>query len=424
MNRSLVSIFPDARKCIQGLCIVAVLLVLPVHLSAQGPPSAQDPISARERAALYPARDSIEEGRALAESSCGYCHGLNGISSDEHRPHLAGQRTVYLYREMLAYKEGARSNTMMREAVAFLDADALLKTAIYYASLTPPFISKSAEAREAILHDLGTDPLTAVAAATAGCGSCHGAKGNSGIPGMPSLTTQHSDYFIKAMQDYQVGNRTDNMMQMLVATLDEETIANMGKFYALQEPKSRTAPVAGDPDAGRLAAAACANCHAADGNASGADMPSLAGQDAVYLAKAMKTYLNGQRGHEPMQSAMTGFDEQQINDLAAFYSVQKPLMRHLRKPLTAAQWLDRCDRCHGMNGNSTDPRYARLSGQNEQYLLDVLADYANGERSDSIMHAMSEPLNDGIIKRLAAYYAIQEPRSVVYFELPCTEQEE
>jgi len=201
------------------LLAFAAALVSPVSVQAQSSLSSL-PIQANERAALFPSPNSIEQGKALAEAGCAECHGHNGISTDEHRPHLAGQRTVYLYREMLAYQEGARSNEDMREAVAFLDSDALLKTAIYYASLPPPFDPEAVAAAAGSPMQLDDDPLLATKAATAGCGSCHGATGNSSIPGMPSLTSQHPDYFVASMKAYQSGERTDNMMQMLVAALD------------------------------------------------------------------------------------------------------------------------------------------------------------------------------------------------------------
>jgi len=403
---------------LKWLLPAALLAAIATAAHAQDTVSSQ-PISAKERAALFPTQDSIVQGRALAEASCAVCHGLNGISADKNRPNLAGQRTIYLYREMLAYQQGARSNKAMHDAVAFLDADALLKTAIYYASLPPPFDRDAAIEQAGSRKQLEDDPLVAVKSATAGCGSCHGATGNSAVPGMPNLTAQHPDYFVAAMKAYQVGDRTDNMMQMLTAALDDETVRNMGLYYALQEPAAKAAAAVGDPEAGRAAAEACASCHGASGNASGNDMPTLAGQDARYLVKAMQAYLNGQREHGPMRNALAAVDEQAINDMAAFYAAQEPLARRVRKPLTAAEWVVRCNRCHGADGNSSDPRYSRLAGQNEPYLVEVLKDYANGERSDSVMHAMSAPLSDGIIERLAAFYASREPRSVVYFELPC-----
>jgi cytochrome c553 len=410
------------KKLVSGWMTLLLLAGLASHAAAQSAPPVNPPLNAKERAALFPTQASLQQGQALAEASCAGCHGSDGIAPDANRPNLAGQRTIYLYREMLAYQQGARANLGMREAVAFLDADALLKTAIYYASLTPPDNDQRANDREEILERMADDPLIAVKSATAGCASCHGVEGNAVMPGMPTLTAQHPDYFIEAMLAYQSGERTHNMMQMLTTSLDADTIANMGLYYALQEPAASVNAAPGDAGKGAELAQACASCHGADGNTTAADTPSIAGQDPVYFVQSLKTYLNGQRTHGGMQGALAALSEQDFQDLAAFYAGQQPQRRVVRKPLTAGEWLARCDRCHGAQGNSTDPRYSRLAGQNEPYLVEVLQAYANGERSNSIMHAMSAPLTRGIIERLAAYYTIQEPRSVVYFEMPCDDE--
>jgi cytochrome c553 len=398
----------------------AMLLVLAAMTTVQAQTSVSSlPIQAKERAALFPDSNSIAQGKTLAEAACMSCHGLDGLSIDESRPHLAGQRTIYLYREMLAYKAGQRRNEAMAKAVAFLDSEALLKTAIYYSSLSLPFDRETAEELTNGPAKIDDDPLMTIRASTAGCASCHGAEGNSMIPGMPSLTSQHPDYFSNAMLAYQSGERKDNMMQLLVANLDEQSIRNMGLYYALQEPGKTSFKGAGNVQAGQAGAEACASCHGASGNAPTADMPSLAGMDPGYFAKTIRDYQSGQRPHAAMTGAVMGLEAPQVDDLAAYYAEQEPVARNVRKPLSAAQWVERCARCHGTGGNSNDPRYARLAGQNRQYLLNALQAYADGQRSDSVMHAMAEPLDQGVIERLATYYAAQEPRSVVYFELPC-----
>ncbi|NNL96005.1 MAG: hypothetical protein HKO64_10335, partial [Xanthomonadales bacterium] len=304
--------------------------------------------------------------------------------------------------------------------VQYLDDAALLKAAIYYASLRYP--NKESATEPDWIN--GDDPLRAVRASTAGCAGCHGAEGNSSVPGMPSLTAQHPDYFITAMNAYKAGERKHGMMQMLVATLGDDKIAEMGLFYALQEPAPATAPLPGDPVAGRTAAEPCASCHGADGNATSADMPTLAGQDAAYLVVSMKSYLDGDRVHEPMQQAMTGTNTIIINDIASFYASEKPLARNVRKPLTTSQWLHRCERCHGIKGDSPDPRYPSLAGQNKTYLMGAMRAYANGARSNRVMHAMSEPLSDNDIQRLSEYFAAQTPRRAIYLDLPCVELDE
>jgi cytochrome c553 len=120
-----------------------------------------------------------------------------------------------------------------------------------------------------------------------------------------------------------------------------------------------------------------------------------------------------------MFGAVETLDDRGIADLAAFYAVQEPVRRNVRAPLTTTEWITRCERCHGIDGNSTDPRFPMLAGQNRTYLANALAAYVGNTRSNSIMHAMSDPLSAADIQRLVDYYATREPKSVLYMFLPC-----
>ena len=62
-------------------------------------------------------------------------------------------------------------------------------------------------------------------------------------------------------------------------------------------------------------------------------------------------------------------------NLAAYYAAQQPRPPKVGKPLTLAEWVQRCDRCHGVNGNSTDPRTPALAAQRVEYLQKVLQAY-------------------------------------------------
>lgn len=402
--------------------VAALVLVLAALLPAPGVMAQQaaalGPLTALERAALFPTANQIEEGRNVVEAHCAGCHGLDGLASDPELPNLASQRTIYLYRAARRYQQGGGVGAPMHEPLRFLDDTALLQASMYFASLEYP--QRPAPEPEPWLTD--DDPLRAVRAATAGCASCHGPQGNSRIPGMPSLTAQHPDYFVTAMQAYQAGERSHNMMQMLTKTLSEDVIRDMGLYYALQEPQAAQSSVAGDVAAGRAASAPCASCHGADGNASGADMPSLAGQDAVYLLASMKSYQDGTRDHEAMQGAMADVPPEDVMNMATFYAAQAPLARAVRAPLTTREWLERCARCHGSEGNSPDPRYPSLAGQNAPYFIATMEAYATEVRRNRIMHAMSEPLSTADVERLAAYFEVRTPDQVIYLELPCAEQ--
>ena len=87
---------------------------------------------------LYATPEDIAQGKLLAEQTCGSCHGPNGISVTPAVPHLAGQRSAYLFNELKGIQAGVRGDTVMNNQVKFLSDDALLKVSAYFASLDPP----------------------------------------------------------------------------------------------------------------------------------------------------------------------------------------------------------------------------------------------------------------------------------------------
>jgi cytochrome c553 len=59
-----------------------------------------------------------------------------------------------------------------------------------------------------------------------------------------------------------------------------------------------------------------------------------------------------------------------------------------------------------------------LAAQRVDYLEKVLHAYRTGERKSPQMAAMSEGLTEADVENLAAYYARQKSRAVVYVMLP------
>ena len=79
----------------------------------------------------------------------------------------------------------------------------------------------------------------------------------------------------------------------------------------------------GDAEAGKSKSAVCAVCHGADGNSSNPVWPNLAGQHDQYLIKSMKDYRDGKRDDPQMNAMVQNLSDQDIADLAAYYSSQK-----------------------------------------------------------------------------------------------------
>ncbi len=81
---------------------------------------------------------------------------------------------------------------------------------------------------------------------------------------------------------------------------------------------------AGDADAGKAKAATCAACHGADGKATLANHPNLAGQRADYLETALKAYRDGVRPHPVMGAMAKPLSDADIANLAAYFSSLPP----------------------------------------------------------------------------------------------------
>jgi len=380
----------------------------PVNISAPG----------ADLRAAYATPQDIAEGKKVAAASCAQCHGMDGASTGEGVPHIAGQRAPYLHLESLVYKNGGRGTNPMSNAVKFLSDDALMKVSAYYGSLdpVPPMPPRAAPAGKAAPAKL--DPVSAGKAIAGGCSGCHGETGVTKMAGMPNLVGFDPKTFVAAMNAYKSGQRKHEVMKTLAAGLSDTDLDNLALFYALQKPGKAQTPAPGNQAAGKAAAAGCAGCHGETGVSTNPAMPSIAGQDAQYFVAAMKAYKDGSRADPAMAGAAAGLDDNKLRDMAAYYAAQQPQAPKVRKPLTVAEWVERCDRCHGTNGNSTDPRSPALAAQRADYLERVMRAYQKEERKSAAMASMSHLLTDAEIEGIAAYYSRQRARSVVYLVLP------
>lgn len=72
-----------------------------------------------------------------------------------------------------------------------------------------------------------------------------------------------------------------------------------------------------------------------------------------------------------------------------------------------------CIACHGPNGNSSNPEWPNLAGQNAAYIATQLKQFRAGERSATpnamVMTAQAAALSDEDIADLGAYFATQTP---------------
>ena len=86
----------------------------------------------------------------------------------------------------------------------------------------------------------------------------------------------------------------------------------------------------GDASAGETRAAACAACHGQDGNSTIPVNPSLAGQNYTYLERALLDYRSGARKNPIMNGQAAGLSDEDIANLAKYYSLQSGKLVNLK----------------------------------------------------------------------------------------------
>ena len=173
---------------------------------------------------------------------------------------------------------------------------------------------------------------------------------------------------------------------------------------------------AADAEAGRRKSAACAACHGADGNASIPGTPSLAGQPAFFTHWQLIKYRDGRRKDEQMSPFARNLSDEDMGDLAAFYSTQPPKARGSAvdpgKVAAGRPLVDthHCSSCHtpALTGQQQVPL---LAGQDLIYLTKLLRGFKDRTASDldGTMTMAAQPLTAEEVESLAHYLASLTP---------------
>ncbi|HEV7432605.1 MAG TPA: c-type cytochrome, partial [Steroidobacteraceae bacterium] len=89
-----------------------------------------------------------------------------------------------------------------------------------------------------------------------------------------------------------------------------------------KQPLAANAPTVGAAPA--KVTSLCSACHGANGVGLMGEYPTLAGQHADYLGRALVEYQKGDRKNAIMQSFVTQLSAADIKAIADYYSAQRP----------------------------------------------------------------------------------------------------
>jgi len=185
-------------------------------------------------------------------------------------------------------------------------------------------------------------------------------------------------------------------------------------MYALKHSLSLTvllacfwaAPVsAADITAGEQKAATCMGCHGPKGKSSSAQWPNLAAQQPAYIVNQLNAFKTGARNNPMMQSMAANLSDDDINNLAAYYSSQSPVSAGGDANL-AKSGQTKASMCLGCHGSSVEGngQFPRLAGQHPDYLVKQLSSFKEGVRKSGPMQAIAGTLSEDDMKALAAYF--------------------
>jgi cytochrome c553 len=174
----------------------------------------------------------------------------------------------------------------------------------------------------------------------------------------------------------------------------------------------------GDASEGQVKSSACQGCHGPDGNSFSPDWPNLASQNANYLAKQIHDFQSGARQDPTMQSMVTGLTEQDIADIAAYFSAQKVKADASAQSAAGKKLymggnrytkVPACASCHGPNGAGNGPgAIPSLAGQKSGYTVKALNDFKSNARSNDrnqIMRDIAAKMSEKEITAVATFLA-------------------
>lgn len=158
----------------------------------------------------------------------------------------------------------------------------------------------------------------------------------------------------------------------------------------------------GDRAAGRQLAGQCRTCHGLDGFAQIPIAPHIGGEPAEYLVRQLTAFRDGTREHEMMTIVARNLTDQQIADLAAWYSGHRITAEVTADPAGAPE---QCTLCHGVDGLHQIPDAPNLAGETNIYIDTQLKAFRLGKRVNETMNQIAADLTDEEIRAVADWYA-------------------
>jgi len=181
---------------------------------------------------------------------CMVCHGPEGRATAQgFFPRIAGKPAGYLYNQLLAFREGWRSNQTMAYFVDHMTDGYLGEIAGYFAGLDLPYAPPRAAnatpvqlTRGEALVRHGDRALDVPA-----CEGCHGKALTGSLPAIPSIVGLPREYLQLQFGSWRVGvrrARSPDCMSQIVSRLSPQDLSDVAAWLSSQPVPAVAAPTA------------------------------------------------------------------------------------------------------------------------------------------------------------------------------------
>jgi cytochrome c553 len=166
---------------------------------------------------------------------CSSCHGMSGRSISPTFPRLAGQQEAYLEAQLMAFRDHTRADphahTYMWGMAAHLSDPLIKGLATYFSSQSPaaptPGDAGLMAAGAKIFREGIPERNVPI------CMSCHGEHAE-GMDTIPRLASQHHDYLVEQLRNFQTKARANDIMDENAKNLTEAEIEQLATYLAAQ----------------------------------------------------------------------------------------------------------------------------------------------------------------------------------------------
>lgn len=165
---------------------------------------------------------------------------------------------------------------------------------------------------------------------------------------------------------------------------------------------------------GEMLAQSCMACHGTKGASTQQAIPTIGGQNDIYISLSMKAYRDGVRPSTVMERIAKAYSTKEIEALAAYFAAQpfsRPAQQTDPEKVALGQAIhgSKCKKCHLHNGrDAIDTDSPLLAGQKLEYLRRNMAEIVSGKRSLEIkMNAALTELTREEIDATLQFYAAQ-----------------